>query len=86
MRVLSLGAGVQSTALALMASNGDMPPLDFAVFADTGWEPQSVYDHLSWLREELAFPVHVTSAGDLKANLILGKNLSGGTFFWELSS
>jgi 3'-phosphoadenosine 5'-phosphosulfate sulfotransferase (PAPS reductase)/FAD synthetase len=44
--ILSLGGGVQSTALALMAAGGDLPP-DFrrpsaAIFADTGWEPASV--------------------------------------------
>jgi hypothetical protein len=53
-RVLSLGAGVQSTVLALMADKGlfDSKP-DIAIFADTGWEPESVYKHLSWLEDEL---------------------------------
>lgn len=38
--VLSLGAGVQSTALALMAVEGRFGAVpDMAVFADTGWEP-----------------------------------------------
>jgi hypothetical protein len=51
--ILSLGAGVQSTTLALMAARGDLSP-GFpqpmaAVFADTGWEPASVYRHLRWL-------------------------------------
>ena len=37
LRVLSLGAGVQSTTLALMASHGDAGPIpDCAIFADTG--------------------------------------------------
>lgn len=40
--VLSLGAGVQSSALALMASAGEIGPMpDFAVFADTQDEPAS---------------------------------------------
>lgn len=81
--VLSLGAGVQSTALAIMADRGDhdMPPVDHAIFADTGWEPQAVYEHLSWLREELSYPVHVVRSGDLKADLILGQNATGQSFF-----
>jgi hypothetical protein len=35
LRVLSLGAGVQSTTLALMAAEGKLPGLDAAIFADT---------------------------------------------------
>lgn len=71
LRVLSLGAGVQSTTLALMAAHGEVGPMpDCAVFADTGWEPQAVYDHLAWLRSPnvLPFPVHVVSGGDLRAD------------------
>jgi hypothetical protein len=58
LRVLSLGAGVQSTTLALMAADGelgDMP--DVAAFADTGWEPAAVYRHLDWLETVLPYPV-----------------------------
>ena len=45
--VLNLGAGVQSTALYLMFAKGDFPEkLDYAVFADTQEEPESVYKHL----------------------------------------
>jgi hypothetical protein len=58
LRVLSLGAGVQSTTLALMAARGDLPYRpDYAVFADTGWEPEEVYRHLEWLETQLPFPV-----------------------------
>jgi hypothetical protein len=46
-RTLSLGAGVQSTTLLLLALEGALPSLDCAIFADTGWEPQRVYDHLA---------------------------------------
>lgn len=49
LRVLSLGAGVQSSTLALMSARGDLPRLDYAVFADTGWEPARVYAWLDWL-------------------------------------
>jgi hypothetical protein len=45
-RVLSLGAGVQSTTPPVLAADGQLPRLDAAVFADTGWEPRAVYDHL----------------------------------------
>jgi hypothetical protein len=58
LRVLSLGAGVQSTTLALMAANGELDSVpDYAVFADTGDEPKAVYRHLDWLEGKLPFPV-----------------------------
>ncbi len=57
---LSLGAGVQSSALALMAAVGEIEPMPkAAIFSDTGWEPREVYDYLEWLKGELPFPVHV---------------------------
>jgi hypothetical protein len=57
-RVLSLGAGVQSTTLALMAARGETEHMPVAaIFADTGWEPEHVYQHLDWLETQLPFPV-----------------------------
>lgn len=67
MRVLSLGAGVQSTTLALMAVRGEVGPMpDCAIFADTGWEPKHVYEHLDKLEKLLPFPVYRVSAGNLR--------------------
>lgn len=48
-RVLNLGAGVQSTALFLMALDGEIDPFDVVIFADVQEEPDSVYSHLDWL-------------------------------------
>lgn len=75
LRVLSLGAGVQSTTLALMAAHGEIGPMpDCAIFADTGWEPKAVYEHLTWLRSPnvLPFPIYIVSAGDIRADLLAG--------------
>lgn len=66
-RFLSLGAGVQSTTLALMMAHGEIEPVDAAIVADTGCEPAPVYEHLRWLMSGnvLPFPVHIVSAGSL---------------------
>ena len=57
--IISLGAGWQSSRMALGAARGEIKPMpDAAIFADTGWEPQAVYDYLEFLEEELPFPVH----------------------------
>lgn len=68
LRVISLGAGVQSTTMALMAAHGEITPMpDCAVFADTQAEPRAVYEHLQWLTSAnvLPFPVHIVTAGKL---------------------
>jgi hypothetical protein len=71
-RAISLGAGVQSTTMALMAAHGEIGPMpDCAIFADTGAEPKGVYDHLKWLMSDnvLPFPVHVVSHGNLRDDI-----------------
>lgn len=64
--ILSLGAGVQSSTLALMAARLELPGYPrptCAIFADTGDEPAEVYRWLDWLIGEIAnlpgaFPVY----------------------------
>lgn len=79
--VLSLGAGVQSTTLALMAAHGEVGPMpDCAVFADTGDEPGAVYRHLDWLERQLPFPVHrVRREGDTLSEHIIRSVETGYT-------
>ena len=62
--VISLGGGVQSSVMALMAGEAafDRVP-DCAIFADTHWEPPSVYEHLEWLSARLPFPTYVVDNG-----------------------
>lgn len=70
-RVLSLGAGVQSTCVLLMSCKGVLPKLGAAVFADTQWEPKAVYKHLAWLETEAkghGIPVLRGTRGDLRAD------------------
>ena len=82
LRVLSLGAGTQSTVMALMAEQGynDMPKPDLAIFADTGWEPPAVYRHLDWLKQQLSYEVITVSAGNIRTDLLTGTNPRGGRF------
>jgi hypothetical protein len=78
--ILSLGAGVQSSTLALMAAHGELravgyPQPDVAIFADTQDEPASVYRWLDWLEAEIArcpfpFPVHRVTHGKLSDSAI----------------
>ena len=62
--VISLGGGVQSSVMALMASKGAFDRIpDCAIFADTRWEPPSIYEHLRWLAGQLRFPLYVVDNG-----------------------
>lgn len=69
-RVLSLGAGVQSTTLALMAAHNEIEAPECAIFADTQAETAATYAHLAWLETILTFPVHHVSKGDLAADFL----------------
>ena len=81
-RVLSLGAGVQSSCLALMAEHGEygLPKPDTAIFADTGWEPPAVYEHLEWLKSQLSYEVVVVNNGNIRDNILEGKMPDGSNF------
>ena len=59
LRVISMGAGLDTTALALMAARGEIGPMpDCAIFSDTGGEPSRVYRHLDWLEKQIPFPLY----------------------------
>ena len=77
LKILSLGAGVQSSTLALMIVKGELPMVDAAIFADTMGEPKAVYEWLVWLEKQLNFPLYKVSKGDLRKNII---NAVNGTY------
>lgn len=71
MTALSLGAGVQSTTLLLLAAEGVLPKPDVAIFADTRWEPAAVYrqlDRLAAVAAEAGIELHRVSKGNLRAD------------------
>ena len=71
LRVLSLGAGVQSSTVCLLSLTGELPRFDALIFADTGWEPKAVYAHLDRLEAAATaarVPLYRVSAGNLRAD------------------
>jgi len=71
LRVLSLGAGVQSSTLALMIEQGELPPIDVAIFADVKGEPKKVYEWLEYLKTKItSYPIHVVTWRDLKQDIL----------------
>lgn len=71
--IISLGAGVQSSTMALMAAAGELTPMPkVAIFADTQNEPAEVYHHLERLRRLLPFPILTTTKGNLAERYLAG--------------
>lgn len=76
LNVISLGAGVQSSTMALMAAHGEITPMpDCAIFADTQAEPSEVYDWLAALEKFLPFRVYRVTQSSL-ADHILDRGFS----------
>ncbi|MFF1636007.1 hypothetical protein, partial [Leifsonia sp. NPDC058248] len=74
LRALSLGAGIQSSALLCLSADGSLPQIDVAVFADTDWEPRKVYEHLDRLEREVAAPAGIpivrVSSGNIREDAL----------------
>ncbi|MFJ4876567.1 hypothetical protein ACIP93_15305 [Streptomyces sp. NPDC088745] len=53
-----------------LSAEGTLPKVDYAIFADTGWEPAAVYAHLDRLEQEIAKPAGISilrvSAGNIR--------------------
>lgn len=85
-RVLSLGGGMQSVALYLLAATKDerlteFP--DFAIFADTGWEPKHVYKTIEMLEKKFGsvLPIKVvrrSEDSDLYLDTLYGRQGHNG--------
>tara|TARA_R100000231_G_scaffold102375_1_gene76081 strand:- start:76 stop:906 length:831 start_codon:yes stop_codon:yes gene_type:complete len=69
-RVLSLGAGVQSSTLALMIHKGEIPMVDCAIFADTQAEPPKVYEWLKFIKKTVSYPVHIVTWRNLEQDVL----------------
>ncbi|MFF8918321.1 hypothetical protein ACF08M_34740 [Streptomyces sp. NPDC015032] len=73
-RILSLGAGIQSSTLLALSAEGVLPRVDYAIFADTGWEPAEVYRHLDRLEREIADPAGIpilrVSSGNIREDAL----------------
>lgn len=82
--ILSLGLGVQSTAIHLMSLFGELPRLDFSVFADTGREKSGTMRYLDWLlkfNEEHNGPeILVVNKRNLFTDLLKGTNATEDRF------
>lgn len=90
-RFLSLGAGVQSSVLLMLAIRGEIEQPDHVIFSDTGWEPEAVYDHLQWLRRQCmkaGISLHITKADtarvqNIREDALRGYKTKSGLVRWD---
>lgn len=72
--IISLGGGVQSTAMLLMACHDELTPKPMcAIFSDTGWERQQTYDTVKFLEayaEGFGIPVYTVSNGNIREDTL----------------
>ena len=54
------------------------PPPDCAIFSDTGWEPESIYEWLEKLMTLTTIPIHVVSTGNLEKDILAAMEPDSG--------
>ena len=84
LKIISLGLGVQSTAMYMMSSLGYIPRADHAIFADPGAELPMTYEILEvlkdWASLNNGIPIHVNSERNLYKDLLAQQNSQGKRF------
>ncbi len=80
---LSLGAGVQSSVMLIMAIKGEIERPNHVIFADTGWESKKTYSHVNWCQKQCdkaGIPFHITSAGNIRADAAISRTADSGEY------
>lgn len=74
LKIISLGLGVQSTAMYYMSSMGELPRCDYAIFVDTGKEKKKTIQYLKylqgWQKENNGIPIIVIREKNLYKDLL----------------
>jgi len=73
MRFLSLGGGVQSSVMLMMAIHGELERPDHVLFADTGWDGDLTMDHVAWCERQChkaGLPFHRVTAGNIREDMM----------------
>jgi len=84
LKVISLGIGVQSTALYYMSSMGEIERADYAIFADTGREKTATIEYYhklkKWQKANNGIPIIKIQYKNLYKDLLNQSNSSGNRF------
>jgi hypothetical protein len=84
LNIISLGMGVQSTAMYYMSCMGELPRCDYAIFVDTGKEKKKTLQYLKflkgWQKENTGIPIIVVRKKNLYKDLLNSENSTGQRF------
>ena len=81
---LAFGAGRQTGTIGEMILAGELPRPDAFIMADTGDEPQYIYDYATYMSgrcEEAGIPFHVVNNGNMRKDLVAGKRFAAMPLF-----
>jgi hypothetical protein len=84
LKVASIGVGVQTSAMYIMSSLGEMERYDYAIFADTGGEKQATIAYYKWLSEwkglNNGIPLYDATYKNIVTDLLNGTNSTNNRF------
>jgi hypothetical protein len=84
LKIISLGAGLQSSALYFMSSIGELPRADYAICADPGREKKGTYEYLEfmkdWAKLNNGIPIIIVNRKNLYVDLLNQTNSTGQRF------
>lgn len=88
--ILSLGAGIQSSTILLMALEGELSyQLDAVIYADPGWEPRASYEYVDFLEElcvRKKIPFYRVSKGNIREDALSASKLFASMPLFVLNS
>lgn len=83
MTFLSLGGGVQSSVMLMMAIQGELPRPDHVLFADTGWDGERTMGHVAWCEAQClkaGLPFHRVTNGNIRDDMMVARTADSGEF------
>jgi hypothetical protein len=84
MKIQSNGMGIQSVGMYLMSCLGELPRLDYSIFADPGAEKEKTYEYFEWLqnwsKKNNGIPLIHDKSKNLYLDLLNAKNSTGQKF------
>ncbi len=80
---LSLGGGVQSSVMLMMAIQGEIERPDHVLFADTGWDGERTMDHVAWCETQCVkagLPFHRVTNGNIRDDMMIARTADSGEY------
>lgn len=80
---LSLGAGVQSSVMLMLAIHNEIERPDHVIFSDTGWDGAQTMEHVDWCERQCqrtGIPFHRVSNGNIRDGMVIARAAGSGEY------